>query len=58
MVKKLRKKCVLCGGGSPNTFGECLCSYEPILLSGTWEEIAKLIGKQYKTLFNHFIRKS
>ncbi len=24
-------KCPVCGGTSPNNFGECLCSYDPAM---------------------------
>lgn len=55
--KKMSKPCVICGGLSPNTYGECLCSYEYILNCGTWEEIARLMGRKYLELFNFTIRK-
>jgi len=51
-----KKQCVLCGGSSPNTYGECWCSYEPVFFTGTWEEIAKFVGKRHQILMKHFIK--
>ena len=50
--KQLKKKtyCPLCGGKSPNIYGECLCSYEVVMLSGDWKKIAKRLVQVIKVI--------
>lgn len=45
-----KKKCLLCGGVSPNTFGECICSYDPLMFSGDYKKIAKTLARTVNSL--------
>lgn len=55
--KRLKKhkfvvdKCVLCGGISPNTFGECFCSYDLVMFSGDYKRIAQKLASIIKRLW-------
>jgi hypothetical protein len=49
-MKEPKSKCVLCGGSSPNRYGECSCSYDPVFFSGDYKAIAKELASQVKTL--------
>jgi len=61
MQKNIKRKkninCVLCGATSPNVYGECLCSYEAILITNDYEKISKLLARQCTQLFRAFIKK-
>jgi hypothetical protein len=45
-----RERCLLCGGLGPNTYGECLCSYDPVMFSGDYKKIAIRLVRVIKNL--------
>ena len=53
MKRNIKNKCILCGGISPNCYGECFFIFDLVFFSGDYKKIAERLAKLVKQQFNY-----